>query len=483
LVEKGPILGGMPVRYEEMFPKMECGPCLMEPIMAEVLHGPHAQHIELLLLSEVVEVVGSFGNYSVKVKKSPRYVDLATCVGCAACIETCPASLPNPVNCNLSTRKAMDFAFFGGLPNAPFIDAGACVRLNGSDESCNACQAACPVEGAVKLDDRDEIVEHQVGAIVVAVGSTLFDCEQIPQLGYGKLSGVVTSLEFERLAASSGPTSGEIRLPDGRVPERVAIVHCVGSLDAEHNPYCSGICCMTAFKFNKLLVHKVPGAKVSHFFKTLVAPGKDEHELYVHATTHATLTPYQDIRELRAEQGPNGHITLHAKERREDFDLVVLMPAIVASDSAKRLGKILEAGFDGHGFFEELHGRVDATKSKNRGVYLAGTCQAPMELGRAMTQGSSAAGNVMAALVPGRKLVVEAIHAEVDVEACSGCRSCISVCPYKAISFDVARAIAEVNPIRCVGCGTCVAACPASVIKGKHFSNEQIFAEIEGILT
>jgi heterodisulfide reductase subunit A len=126
---------------------------------------------------------------------------------------------------------------------------------------------------------------------------------------------------------------------------------------------------------------------------------------------------------------------------------------------------------------------LDATKSKNRGVYLAGACQAPMELGRSMTQGSSAAAAVMAALVPGRKLTIEAIHAEVDADACSGCRSCIAVCPYKAIAFDEVRAIAEVNPIRCVGCGTCVAACPASVIKGKHFSNEQIFAEIEGILT
>jgi heterodisulfide reductase subunit A len=464
---------------------MECGPCLLEPMMAEVLHGPHAHHIELLLLSEVIEVVGSFGNFSVKVKQAPRYVDLATCVGCAACIEPCPVSAPNPVNCNLSTRKAMDFAFFGGLPNAPFIANDVCVRLNGQDGACNACQANCPVEGAVKLDEREEILERQVGAIVVAVGSTLYDCSRVPQLGYGRIRGVVSSLEFERLAAGSGPTGGEIRLPDGKAPERVAIVHCVGSLDPEHNPYCSGVCCMTAFKFNKLLAHKVPGAKVSHYFKTFVVPGKEEYDLFAQATGSArsTLIQYRDLRDLNATEKPDGRIELRSKDQCEDYDMVVLMPALVASASAKQLGKVLEVSLDGHGFFEELHGRLDATKSKNRGVYLAGACQAPMELGRSMTQGSSAAAAVMAALVPGRKLTIEAIHAEVDADACSGCRSCIAVCPYKAIAFDEVRAIAEVNPIRCVGCGTCVAACPASVIKGKHFSNEQIFAEIEGILT
>lgn len=151
-------------------------------------------------------------------------------------------------------------------------------------------ELACPVEGAVKFDDAPAIIERQVGAILLAVGNVLYDCRHIPQLGYGSVPGIVTSLEFERLAAGQGPTGGEIRLPDGRAPQRVAIVHCVGSLDARHKPYCSGICCMAAFKFNKLLAHKLPSARVSHYFRTLVMSGKDDHELYRQALARPETT-------------------------------------------------------------------------------------------------------------------------------------------------------------------------------------------------
>jgi heterodisulfide reductase subunit A len=239
---------------------------------------------------------------------------------------------------------------------------------------------------------------------------------------------------------------------------------------------------MTAFKFNKVLAHKLPQTRVSHYFKTVVVPGKEEFELYLRAAGRSTMIPYRNIREITAEAGEGGRVALKQNGKIEAYDMVVLMPALVSTRAGRELSQLLEVTLDNHGFCEELHGRVDATKSKNRGVYLAGTCQAPMDLGKAMTHGAAAAGMVMASLVPGRKLALEAIHAEVDADLCSGCRSCLAVCPYKAISFDTSREVAEVSPIRCVGCGTCVAACPAGVIKGKHFSNEQIFAEIEGLL-
>jgi heterodisulfide reductase subunit A len=485
LVEKGPILGGMPVRYEEVFPKMECGPCILEPFMAEAMHGPHAHNIEILLMSEVVEVAGSFGNFSVRIKAAPRYVDTGTCVGCGACIEPCPASHPNDLNCNFSTRKAMDFAFFGGLPNVPYIDPRACLRLNGQEPSCEACRAACPVEGAVKLDDREQILVRQVGAILLALGSSLYDCRNLPRLGYGKWVGVLSSIELERIAAGTGPTGGAIRLPDGRVPERVAIIHCVGSLDPKHTPYCSGVCCSNAFKFNRLLAHKLPAAHVSHYFKSIVVPGKDEYDLYLEskAAPTTTMIPYRELDDLCAEPGPEERIRIRHDGKASDYDMVVLMPAIIPSDGSKRLAELLDVGLDRHGFFDELHGRVDASKSKVRGIFLAGTCQAPMDIGRAMTQAAAAAGLIMAAVVPGRKLPIEAIHAEVDANRCSGCRSCLAVCPYKALSLNADGKVAEVNPIRCLGCGTCVAACPSGVIKGKHFTNAQVFAEIEGLLT
>jgi len=484
LVDRNPILGGMPVRYDEIFPKMECGPCVLEPFMAEALNGPHAHNIELHLLTEVVEVAGSFGSFSVKMRQAPRFVDLSTCIGCAACIEPCPASHPNPANCGMSNRKAMDFVFFGGLPNAPYLDASVCLRTTGQDPACEACKQACPVEGAVKLDDAPAIIERQVGAILLAVGSVLYDCRHIPQLGYGRVPGVVTSLEFERLAAGQGPTGGEIRLPDGQPPARVAIVHCVGSLDEQHKPYCSGICCMAAFKFNKLLGHKLPSTRVSHYFRTLVMAGKDDHRLYRQALARpeTTMVSYQNLDELKVEPLADGRVALRHQGQVEEFDMVVLMPALTLSEATRSLCGLLDVGLDRNGFCEELHGRVDATKSKVRGVYLAGACQSPMDLGRAMVQGGSAAAAIMATLVPGRMLTLEAITAQVDAERCAGCRSCVAVCPYKALAFDSERKVAEVSPVRCLGCGTCVAACPSGAIQGHHFSNQQILAEIEGAL-
>jgi heterodisulfide reductase subunit A len=162
--------------------------------------------------------------------------------------------------------------------------------------------------------------------------------------------------------------------------------------------------------------------------------------------------------------------------------MVVLCPAIVPSGASERLGALLDVSRDRFGFFEELHARVDAAQSKIKGVYLAGTCQAPMDIQKAVNSGMAAAGYVLSGLIQGRKLELEPITAAVDEERCSGCRVCVSVCPYKAISLDPAKEAASVNAALCQGCGTCVAACPAAAIKGNHFTNEELVAEMEGVL-
>jgi heterodisulfide reductase subunit A len=481
LVEKGPILGGVPVTVEDIFPTMECGPCVLEPLLAEALRGPHARQIELLLLSEVEATAGSFGNFLVKLRRSPRYVDVATCIGCNLCVEACPATGPNPVNAGLSQRHAMDFAFFGGLPSAPYLDPSACLRFQGQD--CDRCRAACPIPGVVRLDDREEIVERRVGAIVVAIGGALYDARHLAQLGYG-LPDVLTSLEFERVLASNGPTQGAIRLADGRVPESVAIVHCAGSLDPAHKEYCSGICCLEAFKFNLLVGKKLPAARVTHYTRTVVTPGKQEAVLFRDAVSRegTRMVSYTVPDRLRVEPAEDGRKRVRLRSGSEVHDLVVLMPALVPSSGAARLAGILDLGLDRQGFFEELHGLVDVTRSRVRGIFVVGTCRAPVDLGRAMTEGASAAGLALASLVPGRMLELQAIHAVVDEERCSGCRVCLAVCPFKAISFDPERRRAAVDPALCTACGTCVAACPAAAMTGHHFTSQQIFAEIEGVL-
>jgi NAD-dependent dihydropyrimidine dehydrogenase PreA subunit len=136
-----------------------------------------------MTLSEVTGAVGYFGNFRVAIRQAARFVDAAACIGCGECIAPCPVSLPNEFHCGRADRKAIDFGFAGALPNAPFLDPKACLRMTGAD--CRECQAACPVPEAIRFDDRGKVVQRQAGAIVVAAGAALYDCRKLPGLGYG----------------------------------------------------------------------------------------------------------------------------------------------------------------------------------------------------------------------------------------------------------------------------------------------------------
>jgi heterodisulfide reductase subunit A len=482
LVEKTAVLGGLPVRFEDLFPNLECGPCMLEPVEVEILQS---KQIEILTLSQVSEVVGYCGNFTVKIRRAPRFVDLRKCIGCGECVAPCPATTANEFNSYLDRRKAMAFALKGGLPNAPFIDMQACLRAKGED--CVLCRTACPVEGAVQLDDQEKQLERNVGAIILAVGSSLYDCTVFPNLAYGNRGDVYTSLEFERLVSATGPTDGQLLTRAGTPPRSVAFLHCVGSLDERHKPYCSGVCCQYAFKFNQLVHHKLPEAKIYHFYRELVTPGKEECGLYARARAHphAQFIRYDHLADLEVQpaQGTNHLRYLEAGAEYElEADMVVLCPAIIPSEGSSHLAERVEANLDKFGFFEELQSRADAGQSKIKGIFLAGTCQSPKDIQGSMNQGMAAAGYVLSQLVTGKKLRIEPITAQVREEECSGCQVCRGVCPYKAIGFDAARQVSLVNPLLCHGCGTCVAACPSGAMLGNHFTMDQITAEIEGVL-
>jgi heterodisulfide reductase subunit A len=264
----------------------------------------------------------------------------------------------------------------------------------------------------------------------------------------------------------------------------VAFIHCVGSLDDDHKPYCSGICCQYAFKFNHLLESKLPDTEILHLFKEIVSPGKEGYALH-HAARdnhHATFIRYDRIAELavicendcQKIRLPDGKIV--------NAEMVVLCPAVVPNADAEKLGAMLDVSLDRFGFFEELHGRMDSSRSKIRGVYLSGGCQAPADIQKATNQGMAASGYILSELVEGRKIELDPLFAAVYPEKCSGCKVCMNICPYRAISYDAENSVSVVNAVLCHGCGTCVAACPMGAIKANHFTSEMILAEIEGAL-
>jgi heterodisulfide reductase subunit A len=388
----------------------------------------------------------------------------------------------------LNERKAIAFAFMGGLPHAPFIDPAVCIRFK-DNQPCALCQTSCPIPGAIALDDQPQELERKVGAIVVAIGGALYDCTRLPNLGFGHVPGVVHALQFERLASANGPTEGHVLAPSGAPAKRVAIIHCAGSLDSNHRKYCSAVCCSYAFKFGHLIRKKSPGAKVTHYFKCLCVPGKEGYQLYDHAQhdPDTRLVHYSGIDRLSVRAGPDGGAIVEcagsALERDAwPCDLVVLCPPIVPGADTAKLGQLLGVTTDAEAFFEELHGLVDSTKAKVRGIYLAGTCQAPMDIPQAVNQGVAAGGDILGALVAGRKLEIEPVVASVDAERCAGCMCCVPLCPYKAITRNKEKDVAEINAVLCQGCGTCVASCPCGAIKGSHFTNAQILAEVKGML-
>lgn len=489
LVDSSPIVGGVPVRLEDLFPAMECAPCLLEPLTGDLLHGELPGPIETLLMSDVVDVKGSLGNFTVTVRRRPRYVSVVDCVGCGECVAACPAGAPNPLALGRTERRAVDFELFGGLPSVPVLDPHVCRRFVGTtadDTGCTLCDDACPLDDVIHFDDTEHLEQRAVGAVVVAVGAREYDAGRMPALGHGRHPDILTSWEFERLLAANGPTNGELLTHDGRVPRNVAIVNCAGSLDDEHVPYCSGTCCQVSLKFHHLVTRKSPDTCVTTYYRHLVTPGKEAVDSLRHARAHAgsRWVRYDRLDELRVRVG-NGlsverRVQGHPPERTE-ADLVVLMMPVVPGEGLRDLAEVLDIGLHPTGFLQELNGRVDTTSSTTRGIFLAGSCQAPMDLPSAMTQGVAAAGKVLATLVEGRTLLLEAATAAVDQDRCSGCLSCLLVCPSKAVDRTGDDTV-SVDPALCTGCGTCVASCPAGAILGRHFTDEAIFAEIQGVL-
>jgi len=483
LVERTPFIGGLPVRFEDLFPAMECAPCMLEPLMADLLHGEYAENIELMTMAELVEVTGFYGNFIVKIRQKPRHVSLHECIGCGECIEACPAATTNKFNSDASPRKAIDFAFTGVLPNAPFLLEEVCVRSKG--EECRACKDACPLgQEVVTLDEVETIVERTIGSIILATGAGLYDASLVAGTGMGTLPDVYDSLQFERMLSSTGPTGGEIVKGDGTPPAAVAIIHCIGSLDEEHKPYCSGICCQYAFKFNHLISAKLPEAKIIHYYRELVMPGKEAHTLLKHAlhNKNSSLKRYTGTKDLAVTQDLSGALRVDANGDVSHVDMVVLCPAVVPADGADKLAAMLDVSCDSFGFFKELHGRLDAAQSTIKGIYLAGACQEPMDIKSAIQEGMATVGYSLAGLQPGRTVEIEPTSAEVDENRCAGCHLCLSVCPYHAISFDSEQNVSRVNAVLCHGCGTCVTACPAGAITGHGFTSQQIMAEMEGVL-
>lgn len=485
LVERQPSIGGHMAQFDKTFPTLDCSACILTPKMSEA--GQH-ENVTLLTYSELEEVTGSVGNFTVKIRKKARYVDYDKCTGCGICVEKCPRKvLDTEFEAGMGNRKAIYMPFPQAVPRIPVIDTESCIWFE--RQKCRACEKLCPTN-AIAFDQQDEIVELNVGNIIIATGWKPFDCKTIPQYGYGRLANVYTSLEFERLCNAAGPTNGKIVLRDGKTePKSIAIIHCVGSRDTRHNPYCSGICCMASLKFGHLVLEKTQ-AQVYSFYIDIRANQKNYEEFYQRLLgegmhfVRGKVSEVTDAARLPSEQGKlivQCEDTLIGKQQRFPVDMVILMGALEPQADARELGLKCGISCSMDGWYTERHPKLDPVATMTDGIFVAGVCQGPKDIPASVAQGAAAAARVSGMITKG-KVMIEPVVATINEEACSGCKICNNMCPYNAIEFLEDRGVSHVITALCKGCGTCVSACPAGVITGAHFNNQQVGAEIEGAL-
>lgn len=487
LVEREPSIGGHMARFDKTFPTLDCAACILTPKMAAVKERPN---IKLLTYSEVEDVQGSAGRFKVKVRRKPRYIREDLCVGCLQCIEACVfkvLKIPNEFDLGLAKRKPIYVPFPQAVPPIPVIDPSACLRLK-TGKCKQTCVEACGDRKAIDFEQQEWVEEYEVGAIIVATGFRMFDPTPLAYYGYGQFPEVYTALEVERLLNASGPTGGEIILRDGKRPRTLGIVHCVGSRDHNYHPYCSRVCCMYALKLAHL-IHERTDAEVYNFYIDIRAPGKGFEEFYERVQkegVHFVRGKVGAVERL-ATNGDQPRLMITVEDslvgrvKKIPVDMLVLAVALEPAEGAEDIRRLFRISCSSEGFFLEKHPKLAPVNTASDGIFIAGACQGPKDIPDTVAQADAAAAQALV-LIDHGVIEAEPAIAWVDEDVCSGCRVCVALCPFKAITVNEEKNIAEIDPTLCKGCGTCVAACPSGAAEQNLFSTEEIFAEIEGIL-
>jgi heterodisulfide reductase subunit A len=415
LVERTGTIGGRMAMFDKTFPTLDCAACILTPKMVAV--GQNA-NIELLVLSEVQQVTGSAGQFKVKVLKHASRVDSSACVACGDCAKFCPVTVTSEFDMGIGTRKNIFIPFPQAVPNTYQIDPTNCTWVLSEGKKCGACVKKCS-KGAVHLDAKDEVVEIEVGNIIVATGYDMLDAHRVERYGYGKYPNVLTSLEFERLTNASGPTGGKIVMktskvnkktkqeewvfePDGPQPKRVAIVHCVGSRDRNYNAYCSRVCCMYSLKFAHLVREKLPDAECFEYYIDMRAFGKgyeEFHERIHEEGVHLVRGRSMGITEQDGQLYLNGEDTLAEQLLKQPVDMLILSAGLQPSHGTAELGSLLAINRDGDGWFRELSYNAEPNSTVREGIYVAGVCQGPKDIPDTVAQASAAAGHVLRSIV------------------------------------------------------------------------------------
>ena len=417
LIERSGTIGGHMAMFDKTFPTLDCAACILTPKMVAV--GDHDK-IELITNAELQQVAGRPGEYKVKVLKKARRVDAHACVACNDCSAVCPISVWSEFDSKLTHRKAIYIPFPQAVPNAYLVDPEHCTYIQTDGKKCGVCLKKCPKE-CINLDEKDQVVELEVGNIIIATGYELFDAKRIERYGYGKLPNVLTSLEFERMTNASGPTGGKIVLKTKKLnkrtkieewiadaeaapPKSVAIIHCVGSRDENYNPYCSRVCCMYSLKFAHLVTEKLPNATCYEFYIDMRAFGKGYEEFMERIKaegTHIMRGRTAQVCESDGRMLVKGEDMLNDRLVELPVDLVILAVGVIPSSGTRELAQMLGVPRDDDGWFSELNYNGSPTMTERGGIFVAGMCQGPKDIPDTVAQASAVAAGVLRTIASG----------------------------------------------------------------------------------
>jgi heterodisulfide reductase subunit A len=481
LVERAASIGGHMAQLSETFPTLDCSQCILTPKMVEVSRHPK---IKLMTYSEVLEVTGFLGNFNVKILRKPRYVKEDLCNSCGECAKVCPVVVPNEFDQGLSSRHAIYVPFPQAVPAVYTLDDKSCLGL--FPLACEKCRNACEAK-AIDYDMEPQIIEEQVGAVVVATGFDLNPTEELKEYAGDRAPDVIDGLHFERLLSASGPTLGAVRRPsDGKIPKEVVFVQCAGSRDTERGkPYCSKICCMYTAKHAMLYKHKVPDGQAYIFYIVVRAGGKGYEECYQRGVEEDGTVYVRGKVSKIFQDGDKvmvwGADTLTGKKIEIAADMVVLATPIVPSEGTAELARKLKIQTDANGFLSEVHPKLRPVESITAGYYLAGAGHAPKDIPEAVAQASGAAAKVVSLfstdVVYHDPMIVGCVEMN-----CSGCGVCVGVCPFKARELDVERKKVKVIEVLCEGCGACSGACPTGAAQQRNLTDEQLTSMVNATL-
>lgn len=486
LVERTPSIGGRMAQLDKTFPTLDCSSCILTPKMMDVARHPN---IELLTYSEVEEVEGSVGNFTVKVKKKPTYVDWDKCTGCGLCADACRMKdrVPSEFDMNLGKRGAIYMPFPQAVPMRYTVDADSCLFIKtGKCGDHPPCLDACDL-GAIDHSQEEEMIELNVGSIIVATGYDLLNPEEMYEYGYGRSEDIITNLEMERIIDSSGPTKGKIvKLSDGEEVESISFIFCVGSRDEDAQPFCCRIGCMSALKQAYLIrEHTGEDVDINLCYTDIRSFGKGYEEFYRRIRGMGMNIIRGKPSEVKTD--PDDKLSFDIFDTVTDkllqvrSDMIVLVPALLPSEGSEELARKLRITQGADGFFLESHLKLKPMDTPNSGIFIAGCCQGPKDIPDTVAQASGAASRAMGILNKD-KLQNDPMIAWVDPDLCVGCGICVDFCPYSARELNEVKGIADVDEMLCTGCGACVAACPSNASIHKNLTKEQIIRMIDEVM-